>query len=724
LSRRVCSFVLILLVLFSSATYAASSGLMSLLPSSYSTAGSADELGSRISFTEISIQPIDDANGNGTSALSASVGQPLTLSVSLFNFEVSPVLFDLAFEIRSIDNNGVTYSALWHRGLLDSYLDIEDISIPWTPGRAGNYELRTFAVFYSANDNSTSIAGLSPLKTRTITIEPSAVCLPVLAPISSGQGATTIGLEDNTMSLENDNHVLPIQTVVANSYVNPNFPINLADGNLDTWWSGGPGSSWVLLDLGSQNSLCSMEIAWYNSISDEQRTNSFAISASNDGELFVDVYVGRSSNATLSFERYKVDEVDGRFVRISIYPNSIEDEVSAGISEVIIHGFPQSVNDDDTTSNATGSRPSLEILSPLYGETIAGLPQTVTINVTGEVQSESGIKEVLVRIDRRSYQPASLTPTGDNLAWKISASINLEGRHTVTARATDIHGRSSWESVPIDVLFDYETFSTDRFGVQKIYPTKEGGEEWYMDTINPFSDPRFTSYATITQNEDDGSWKVTNDQVRLDVATSSGYHPERIASYSQPQLEAKGYMQDARDWRNVEITGFVRVNSATVDDGFSWYARGGKHTDNAPCEGTSYKGGLYYSGRARVAKEQWHAGGYSFTEFSRATASLHDRWIGFKTVIHNSNEDGSSSTVVVIETWLNNNADKVTWEKVLETVDSGNWGSEGDYCNGSPDQVMTWGGPIAAFRWDNADDVDVKWLSVREIEVDGNADAN
>jgi hypothetical protein len=29
---------------------------------------------------------------------------------------------------------------------------------------------------------------------------------------------------------------------------------------------------------------------------------------------------------------------------------------------------------------------------------------------------------------------------------------------------------------------------------------------------------------------------------------------------------------------------------------------------------------------------------------------------------------------------------------------------------------MTWGGPIATFRWDNANNVDIKWFSVREIK--------
>ena len=32
------------------------------------------------------------------------------------------------------------------------------------------------------------------------------------------------------------------------------------------------------------------------------------------------------------------------------------------------------------------------------------------------------------------------------------------------------------------------------------------------------------------------------------------------------------------------------------------------------------------------------------------------------------------------------------------------------------DQIITWGGPIATFRWDNAKDVDFKFRSVREID--------
>ena len=41
---------------------------------------------------------------------------------------------------------------------------------------------------------------------------------------------------------------------------------------------------------------------------------------------------------------------------------------------------------------------------------------------------------------------------------------------------------------------------------------------------------------------------------------------------------------------------------------------------------------------------------------------------------------------------------------------------ESKECGGEPDQIITWGGPIATFRWDGASDVDIKNFSVREIE--------
>ena len=33
-------------------------------------------------------------------------------------------------------------------------------------------------------------------------------------------------------------------------------------------------------------------------------------------------------------------------------------------------------------------------------------------------------------------------------------------------------------------------------------------------------------------------------------------------------------------------------------------------------------------------------------------------------------------------------------------------GDDGDECQGSPDHIISWTGPIVTFRWDNADNLE------------------
>ena len=252
----------------------------------------------------------------------------------------------------------------------------------------------------------------------------------------------------------------------------------------------------------------------------------------------------------------------------------------------------------------------------------------------------------------------------------------------------------------------------DVFGVTMIYPTKAGGEAWFLGA-DPTGDERFNPQGSLGRNAD-GSWKTRSGKVRMQVFTSTGYEPRAIDSYDPDVLARRGYMQAPNDWRNVEMTGFVKVNEVRdLRDNLSWYARGGRHTDSQGCEGTAYKGGLHYDGRARWEKESYHVS-YDQTEYREATSPLLGRWVGFKAIM--KNVPHGSQTGVRLELWLNDNADKVTWEKIYEVVDHGQIGGELDACGGSaPAAPITWGGPIATFRWDSASDVDFKWLSVREI---------
>jgi hypothetical protein len=254
--------------------------------------------------------------------------------------------------------------------------------------------------------------------------------------------------------------------------------------------------------------------------------------------------------------------------------------------------------------------------------------------------------------------------------------------------------------------------AVDVFGVTMLNPSKAQGETWSL-AADPRSDRQFDPQLTITPNAD-GSWKIQSTQVRMDVATSAGYSLTPSSTQNRSTLASRGYMQSPNDWKNVEITGFVKVNSGGADSHITWYARGGHHSDSVPCEGSAYKGSLTSDGRMRFQKESWHVD-YDQGSYASVTSSYLGRWIGFKAIIRNTTVNGVPA--VHMEGWLNDSADKVTWKKVYSLDDDGSWSGNSTHCGGTDDKmILSWGGPLACFRWDDSPDVDFKWLSVREIE--------
>ena len=291
-------------------------------------------------------------------------------------------------------------------------------------------------------------------------------------------------------------------------------------------------------------------------------------------------------------------------------------------------------------------------------------------------------------------------------------------------------------------LFNNAIASKDIFGIEKIYPTKKGGEEWYMDMSNPLSDNRFDPYNLlamkdrssqdppplfkITRNKDN-SWKMVPltdyTSIRMNILTNDDYDKNKIETFDHSKLAEKGFMQSQRDWKNIEITGYIKLNKFDIDKEngeFQWYNRGGRHTLGKPCEGVGYKGNLFFDGKTRFAKEQWHVS-YDFVDKRDGSEKdLKKKWIGYKYIVYNIENKKNGQTFVKLENWIDDdsgsNLSQSNWKKVNEYVDNGDWGKEGKECSGKKDQIITWGGPVATFRWDHATDVDFKFLSVREID--------
>ncbi len=258
----------------------------------------------------------------------------------------------------------------------------------------------------------------------------------------------------------------------------------------------------------------------------------------------------------------------------------------------------------------------------------------------------------------------------------------------------------------------------DRFGIKEIYPTKNGGREWYINMNNPLDDKTFSisSHIPISRNHVDGkSWSINNSEVRMNVNTPINEPP----------------------WKNIEMTGYIKVISifnasngneeSTGSSGrylspsIDWRVRGGIHSINAPCDGTALYGGLnIMNGIASWKKEIWHTGGYTDAKdkIQSTEKPILERWIGWKIVIYNINNNKS----VKMESYIDDDDDN-SWKKVTDLTDSGGWYAisadnifYSAHCGKPKDYVITNGGPIATFRSDNIA-YDFKNFSVREIQA-------
>ena len=121
----------------------------------------------------------------------------------------------------------------------------------------------------------------------------------------------------------------PISAVTANAAQSGNPASATVDNNLDTRWSNEGIDSSIRLDLGSEKTICSVNIAWFKG---NERVNTFDIAVSNDGTSFTKIFSGKSSGKTAAAEKYDIDDIKRRYVKIIFKGNTQNDWVS--ISEI------------------------------------------------------------------------------------------------------------------------------------------------------------------------------------------------------------------------------------------------------------------------------------------------------------------------------------------------------------------------------------------------------
>jgi F5/8 type C domain/Calcineurin-like phosphoesterase len=127
---------------------------------------------------------------------------------------------------------------------------------------------------------------------------------------------------------------LPISGITASGDESLHPASHAADQNLNTRWSNLGLGSWIQIDLGQENVICSVGINWHRG---NERINSFVISVSKDGKNFTNVFSGKSDGSSLNEQNYNFQSKTGRFIRVVVNGNTQNDWVS--ISEVKIYGY-------------------------------------------------------------------------------------------------------------------------------------------------------------------------------------------------------------------------------------------------------------------------------------------------------------------------------------------------------------------------------------------------
>jgi hypothetical protein len=236
----------------------------------------------------------------------------------------------------------------------------------------------------------------------------------------------------------------------------------------------------------------------------------------------------------------------------------------------------------------------------------------------------------------------------------------------------------------------------DKFGIEEIYPTENNGPVWFLNEEDPEDDENFlmTSAEDIELEEED------SDVFELDAETGTQKHGVRIHADSPDD-----------EWRNMEMTGYFRLQEG--NDQFTLVARQGPtYNDDGGCGAYGYYGMLSAEGDAFFKKKLFHHGGYSDRTAveENVVDDLHDRWVGIKLVVYDLDDDA-----VKLELWVDDGNEENNWRKVTETVDDGDWETDGSDCDRDGDDTID-EGTRGGFRVDDSQ-FEFKKLSIREIDA-------
>jgi subtilisin family serine protease len=234
--------------------------------------------------------------------------------------------------------------------------------------------------------------------------------------------------------------------------------MNVLDGDFETEWSTADLGSYLQLDIGKVMKICSVDASWSEG---DEKSNNFVLSVSKDGTNFRDVLRSSSSGATEFKEHYKVPPSDGRYLRITVYGDSENNEdvalreltvstegpndKSTTVPQVSRQGIPF-VRDSqlpfEHSNNGTNSDEPIIHSAP----TVSDLNVLISPAASFEVTLNATDSDL---IDHLTYYITNLPDHGNLTAGTNSASVRYtpfegySGLDNFTYKAVDQYGLSS-----------------------------------------------------------------------------------------------------------------------------------------------------------------------------------------------------------------------------------------------------------------------------------------
>jgi len=533
-----------------------------------------------------------------------------------------------------------------------------------------------------------------------------------------------------------------------------NFPPNnVIDNNFNTVWSYYGKGSWISFDLGSSKNICSVNIAWYKG---DARESNFIIATSTDGTTYKEILSSKSSGNTLSFDKYVIPTTSARYVKIIVNGNTQNDYAS--MTEVKLQTTTSSTQPQETQCSpatlsgvkASGSQTSFppsnvkdNNLQTRWSN--SGIGSWIQLDL-GSSKNICSVNIAWYKGDERQNSFIISTSKDGSTFTKVlekkssGTTLNLEkyvlsnanGRYIkITVNGNTQNDYASITEANIRTQTTVTTppsppsngdgstgdNSAGGDGVKMVYPTLSGAETWFFNPANP-NDGQFERNGAEISKNSDGSWKLKPGTTRMLAFTkSSGLPSDEVRSslptYDYSRLAQTGYFYKPSDWKNMEITIYVKVLSTSGGgDEISLVSRSVRHSTNVQegCGGSSYHNNIdFTNGKFKFKKEMWHVN-YDIKSYSGITiGSTMNKWIGFKGIVYNL-PDGSVKLESYVDKDNNNN-----WQKATEFVDKGNWGDDMTHCKAKTGgAAITWGSPMVIFK-SNGVTYDFKKFSVRQI---------